>query len=312
MKCYQVSKENGPFELVERPIPKPNSDQILIKLLSCGICKGDTSIKNAIFPGVKYPLVLGHEIIGEIVELGSNIKNLKKNDIVGLGIPAGYMFDGGFSQYMIAKESDLVLIPKGLSPVESAPLLCAGVTTYSALKNCGTKLGDLVAVCGIGGLGHLAIQYGNKMGFNIVAISRSEDKKDLAIKLGAKHYFSIDKGDFAKEIQKLGGAKAVLLAGPSENISDKLIESLSEGGKLMLLGTNNIKMEFSINPIIFGKKNIQGWVCFDNEVKKECLEFSLKNDIKPMIKIYKFEELQKGYDDMCSGHARFRSVIKFD
>ena len=312
MKCYQVSKENGPFELVERPIPKPNSDQILIKLLSCGICKGDTSIKNAIFPGVKYPLVLGHEIIGEIVELGSNIKNLKKNDIVGLGIPAGYMFDGGFSQYMIAKESDLVLIPKGLSPVESAPLLCAGVTTYSALKNCGTKLGDLVAVCGIGGLGHLAIQYGSKMGFNIVAISRSEDKKDLAIKLGAKHYFSIDKGDFAKEIQKLGGAKAVLLAGPSENISDKLIESLSEGGKLMLLGTTNIKMEFSINPIIFGKKNIQGWVCFDNEVKKECLEFSLKNDIKPMIKIYKFEELQKGYDDMCSGHARFRSVIKFD
>jgi len=312
MKCYQVSKENGPFELVERPIPKPNSDQILIKLLSCGICKGDTSIKNAIFPGVKYPLVLGHEIIGEIVELGSNIKNLKKNDIVGLGIPAGYMFDGGFSQYMIAKESDLVLIPKGLSPVESAPLLCAGVTTYSALKNCGAKLGDLVAVCGIGGLGHLAIQYGSKMGFNIVAISRSEDKKDLAIKLGAKHYFSIDKGDFAKEIQKLGGAKAVLLAGPSENISDKLIESLSEGGKLMLLGTNNIKMEFSINPIIFGKKNIQGWVCFDNEVKKECLEFSLKNDIKPMIKIYKFEELQKGYDDMCSGHARFRSVIKFD
>lgn len=274
--------------------------------------KGDTSIKNAIFPGVKYPLVLGHEIIGEIIELGSNIKNLKKNDIVGLGIPAGYMFDGGFSQYMIAKESDLVLIPKGLSPVESAPLLCAGVTTYSALKNCGAKSGDLVAVCGIGGLGHLAIQYGNKMGFNIVAISRSEDKKDLAMKLGAKHYFSIDKGDFAKEIQKLGGAKAVLLAGPSENIADKLIESIQEGGKLMLLGTNNVKMEFSINPIIFGKKSIQGWVCFDNEVKKECLEFSLKNNVKPMIKIYKFEELQKGYDDMCSGHARFRSVIKFD
>ena len=274
--------------------------------------KGDTSIKNAIFPGVKYPLVLGHEIIGEIAELGSNIKNLKKNDIVGLGIPAGYMFDGGFSQYMIAKESDLVLIPKGLSPVESAPLLCAGVTTYSALKNCGAKSGDLVAVCGIGGLGHLAIQYGNKMGFNIVAISRSEDKKDLAMKLGAKHYFSIDKGDFAKEIQKLGGAKAVLLAGPSENIADKLIESIQEGGKLMLLGTNNVKMEFSINPIIFGKKSIQGWVCFDNEVKKECLEFSLKNNVKPMIKIYKFEELQKGYDDMCSGHARFRSVIKFD
>ena len=274
--------------------------------------KGDTSIKNAIFPGVKYPLVLGHEIIGEIIELGSNIKKLKKNDIVGLGIPAGYMFDGGFSQYMIAKESDLVLIPKGLSPVESAPLLCAGVTTYSALKNCGAKSGDLVAVCGIGGLGHLAIQYGNKMGFNIVAISRSEDKKDLAMKLGAKHYFSIDKGDFAKEIQNLGGAKAVLLAGPSENIADKLIESIQEGGKLMLLGTNNVKMEFSINPIIFGKKSIQGWVCFDNEVKKECLEFSLKNDVKPMIKIYKFEELQKGYDDMCSGHARFRSVIKFD
>ena len=312
MKCYQVSKESGPFELVERPIPKPNSDQILIKLLSCGICKGDTSIKNTIFPGVKYPLVLGHEIIGEIIELGSNIKNLKKNDIVGLGIPAGYIFDGGFSQYMIAKESDLVLIPKGLSPVESAPLLCAGVTTYSALKNCGAKSGDLVAVCGIGGLGHLAIQYGNKMGFNIVAISRSEDKKDLAMKLGAKHYFSIDKGDFAKEIQNLGGAKAILLAGPSENIADKLIESIQEGGKLMLLGTNNVKMEFSINPIIFGKKSIQGWICFDNEVKKECLEFSLKNDVKPMIKIYKFEELQKGYDDMCSRHARFRSVIKFD
>lgn len=273
--------------------------------------KKDTSIKNSIFPGVKYPLVLGHEIIGEIVELGSNVKNLKKNDIVGLGIPAGYMFDGGFSEYMIAKESDLVLIPKGLSPVESAPLLCAGVTTYSALKNCGAKSGDIVVICGIGGLGHLAIQYGNKMGFKIVALSRSEDKKDLAMKLGAKYYFSIEKSDFVKEIKDLGGAKAVLLTGPSENIADKLIESLQEGGKLMLLGTNNKKMEFSINSIIFGKKNIQGWVCFDNEVKKECLEFSVKNEIKPMIQIYKFEDLQKGYDDMSSGLARFRSVIKF-
>ena len=182
---------------------------------------------------------------------------MKKNDIVGLGIPAGYMFYWGFSQYMIVKESDIVLIPKGLSPADSAPLLCAGVTTYSALKNCGTKCGDLVAVWGVGGLGHLAIQYGNKMGFNIVEISRSEDKKDLAMKLGAKHYFSIEKGDFAKEIQNLGGVKAILLAGPSENIADKLIESIQEGGKLMLLGTNNIKMEFSINPIIFGKKSIQ-------------------------------------------------------
>ena len=143
MKCYQVSKESGPFEIVQRPIPKPNSDQVLIKLLSCWICKVDTSIKNAIFPGVKYPLVLGHEIIGEIIELGSDIRNLKKIDIVGLGIPAGYMFDGGFSQYMLAKENDLVLIPKGLPIVESAPLLCAGVTTYSALKNSGAKSGWL-------------------------------------------------------------------------------------------------------------------------------------------------------------------------
>ena len=150
------------------------------------------------------------------------------------------------------------------------------------------------------------------MGFKIVALSRSEDKKDLAMKLGAKYYFSIEKSDFVKEIKDLGGAKAVLLTGPSENIADKLIESLQEGGKLMLLGTNNKKMEFSINSIIFGKKNIQGWVCFDNEVKKECLEFSLKNEIKPMIQIYKFEDLQKGYDDMSSGLARFRSVIKFE
>ena len=307
-----MSKENGPFEIVERPIPKPNSDQVLIKLISCGICKGDTSIKNAIFPGVKYPLVLGHEIIGEIVDLGSDIKNIKKNDIVGLGIPAGYMFDGGFSQYMLAKESDLVLIPKGLNLIESAPLLCAGVTTFSALKNCGAKSGDLVGVCGIGGLGHLAIQYGNKMGFNMVAISRNEDKKDLAMKLGAKYYFSIGKSDFVQDIKNLGGAKAILIAGPSENIADKLIDCLKEGGKLMLLGTNTKSMEFSINPIIFGKKSIQGWVDFDNEMKKECLEFSLKNEIKPMIQTYKFEELQKGYDDMASGKARFRSVIKFD
>ena len=164
------------------------------------------------------------------------------------------MFDGGFSQYMLAKENDLVLIPKGLPIVESAPLLCAGVTTYSALKNSGAKSGDLVAVCGIGGLGHLAIQYGNKMGFNVIAISRNEDKKDLAMKLGAKYYFSIDKTDFVKEIKNLGGAKAVLVTGPSENIADKLIDCLKEGGKLMLVGTNTKSMEFSINPIIFGKK----------------------------------------------------------
>lgn len=312
MKCYQVSKEGGQFELVDRPIPKPNSDQILIKLISCGICKGDTSIKDSIFPGVKYPLVLGHEIIGEIVELGSNIKNLKKNDIVGLGIPAGYMFDGGFSQYMVAKENDLVKIPKGLSPVESAPLLCAGVTTYSALKNCGAKSGELVAICGIGGLGHLALQYANKMGFKTVAISRNEDKKELSMKLGAKYYFSTEKGDFSKEIKDLGGAKAVILTGPSENIGDKLIDCIQEGGKLMLVGTNNKKMDFSINSIIFGRKIIQGWICFDNEVKKECLEFSLKNEIKPMTEIYKFEDFQKGYDNMSFGKARFRSVIKFN
>ena len=150
------------------------------------------------------------------------------------------------------------------------------------------------------------------MGFNIVAISRNEDKKDLAIKLGAKHYFSIDKCDFVKKIKDLGGAKAVLLTGPSENISDKLIDSIQVGGKLMLVGTNTKTMEFSINPIIFGNKCIQGWVCFDNEVIKECLEFSLKNEIKPMVQTYKFEDFQKGYDDMFSGKARFRCVVKFD
>lgn len=303
MKCYQISKQRGPFELVERPIPKPGDDQILIKLLSCGICKGDTSIKDGIFPGVKYPIILGHEIIGEISELGPNVKSLKIVDIVGLGIPAGYMLDGGFAQYMLAKKSDVVLIPKGLSPVESAPLLCAGDITFSALKNCGAKEGDLLVICGIGGLGHLAIQYSNKKGFKTVAISRNEGKKDLAIKLGAKYYFSTEKDDYVKEITSLGGAKAVILAGPSENIADKLIECLKEGGKLMIVGTNTKKMEFSINPIIFGKKNIEGWVCFDNEVKKECLEFSLKNEVKPMVEVYKFEDLPKGYENMASGKA---------
>ena len=156
------------------------------------------------------------------------------------------MFDGGFAQYMLAKESDVVLIPKGLSTVESAPLLCADVTTYSALKNCGAKEGDLVVICGIGGLGHLAVQYSNKMGFKTVAISRNEDKKDLAIKLGAKYYFSTEKDDYIKKITSLGGSKW--------NIADKLIECLKEGGKLMIVGTNTKKMEFSINPIIFGKK----------------------------------------------------------
>ena len=312
MKCFQIPKQGGTFELVERPIPKPGEGQILIKLLACGICKGDTSIKDSIFPGVKYPIILGHEIIGEIAELGPNIKNLKKNDIVGLGIPAGYMFDGGFAQYMLAKESDVVTIPQGLVPVESAPLLCAGVTTFSALKNCGAKEGDLIVICGIGGLGHLAVQYSNKLGFKTVAISRTEGKKDLSLKIGAKYYFSTEKDDLVKEITALGGAKAVIVTGPSENISDKLIECLQEGGKLMLVGTNTKKMEFSINPIIFGKKSIQGWICFDNEVKKECLEFSLKNGVKPMVEVYKFEDLPKGYESMASGKARFRNVIKFE
>ena len=178
------------------------------------------------------------------------------------------MLNGGFAQYILAKESDVVLIPKGLSPVESAPLLCAGVTTFSALKNCGAKEGDLVVICGIGGLGHLAVQYSNKMGFKTVAISRNEDKKDLAIKLGAKYYFSTEKDDYVKEITSLGGAKAVILAGPSENIADKLIECLKEGGKLMIVGTNTKKMEFSINPIIFGKKILKVGFALIMKLKK--------------------------------------------
>jgi D-arabinose 1-dehydrogenase-like Zn-dependent alcohol dehydrogenase len=211
MKCYTVSNPKGPLELTTRPIPTPSEKELLLKIICCGICLGDAHIINGVFPSVKYPRIPGHEIIGKVIKHGSSKKDIPEGTIVGVRMPAGVLFDGGFSEYMTVPENLITIIPNGMDPIEAAPFLCAGVTTYDALKHSNAGKGDLVGVVGIGGLGHLAIQFANKMGFKVVGISKSEDKKEMALKLGCEYFINYNKEDVGKELIKLGSAKVILV-----------------------------------------------------------------------------------------------------
>ena len=333
MKAVQVGKAGGNFEVVERSIPDPARNQVRIKVEACGICHSDVLVKEGLWPGLEFPRIPGHEIAGRIDEVGSDVKNWKSGQRVGVGWHGGHCFvcnacrrgdfincevekvtgisyDGGYAEYMIAPAEAVAALPDELPAPEAAPLLCAGITVFNALRNSGARAGDLVAVHGIGGLGHLGIQYARQMGFRTFAIGRGKekDKEELARKLGAVHYLDAS-GDAAGELQKYGGAKVILATAPDAKSMSSLLSGLAKSGKLMVVGASADPLTVTPLQLIGGRSNIQGWASGIATDSEDTLNFSALSGVRPMIERYPLEKAADAYQQMISGRARFRAVL---
>ena len=331
MKAVQVSKANGPLEVVERDIPQPTPGTVRIKVQACGICHSDSLVKEGHMPGIVYPRVPGHEVAGVVDALGPGVDHWSVGQRVGVGWHGGYCgrcaacrrgdffdcethqvtgltFDGGYAQYMIAPVSAMAHIPDDLNPVEAAPLMCAGITTFNALRNSGARPGDLVAILGIGGLGHLAIQFATRMGYHTVAVARGADKEPLSKKLGASQYIDSQAGDPAAALQKLGGAKVILATVTSGDAMGAVQTGLSANGTLVILGAAG---SLQVNPLfLLGKRAaVKGWYSGTSIDSQDTLDFSTLSGVRSMNEIYPLEKAAEAYDRMMSGKARFRVVL---
>jgi D-arabinose 1-dehydrogenase-like Zn-dependent alcohol dehydrogenase len=332
MKVAQISKPGAGFQVVEREIPKPGAGEVRIKVQACGVCHSDVLTVEGGFPWIQYPRVPGHEVAGIVDEVGAGVSAWKKGQRVGVGWHgghdntcrecrrgdfrncqnvkiAGISYDGGYQQYMLAPVEALVAIPDSLSDVDAAPLLCAGITTYNALRHSGALPGDLVAVQGIGGLGHLGIQYANKFGYKVAAIGRGPENAALAKKLGASVYIDSKATKAAEELQKLGGAKVILATAPSSKAMSELIDGLGPNGKLVVVGATMDPIEVTPVQLIFGSKSIQGWAAGTPAASEDTLRFSELSGVRAMIETYPLEKAAEAYARMMSGKAEFRVVL---
>ena len=332
MKSAQVSKPGAYFELVERAIPEPDAGHVRIKVQACGICHSDVLTKDGLWPGIEYPRVPGHEVAGVIDEVGDGISAWKKGQRVGVGwhggqdntcrecrrgdfrncrnlkIP-GISYDGGYAQYMVAPVEALVPIPDSLNDVDAAPLLCAGITTYNALRHSGALPGDLVAVQGIGGLGHLGVQFANKFGYKVAAVGRGPENAALAKKLGASVYIDSASTNAAQALQKLGGARVILATAPNSKAMSELIDGLGPNGELMVIGATFEPIEVTPIQLITGSKTIQGWAAGTAADSEDTLNFAELSGVRAMIETYPLERVAEGYERMLSGKAQFRVVL---
>jgi D-arabinose 1-dehydrogenase-like Zn-dependent alcohol dehydrogenase len=332
MKVAQVPKPGADFEIVEREIPKPGAGEVRIKVQACGVCHSDALTKEGVWPGIQYPRVPGHEVAGIIDELGSGISEWQEGQRVGVGwhggqdgtclecrrgdfrncrnlkIP-GISYDGGYQEYMVVPVQALVAIPESLSDTEAAPLLCAGITTFNALRHSGALPADLVAVQGIGGLGHLGIQFASKFGYKVAAIGRGSENAALAKKLGASVYIDSRATNAAEELQKLGGAKVILATAPSSKAMSELIDGLGPNGKLMVIGATFDPIEVTPVQLIGGSRTIQGWAAGTPTDSEDTLRFAELTGVRPMIEKYPLEKAAEAYARMMSGDAQFRVVL---
>ena len=332
MKVAQISKPGAGFEIVEREVPEPGPGQVRIKVQACGVCHSDVLTVEGAWPGIQYPRVPGHEVAGVIDQVGEDVSAWKKGQRVGVGWHGGHdntcrecrrgdfrncqnikicgiSYDGGYGQYMIAPVEALAPIPASLSDVEAAPLLCAGITTYNALRHSGALPGDLVAVQGIGGLGHLGVQFANKCGYNVVAIGRGPDNATLAKKLGAGKYIDSKATNAAEELQKLGGAQVILATAPNSKAMSELINGLGPNGKLMVIGAAFDPIEVTPVQLINGSRSIQGWASGTPADSEDTLRFAELTGVRPMIETYPLEKAAEAYARMMSGKAEFRVVL---
>jgi D-arabinose 1-dehydrogenase-like Zn-dependent alcohol dehydrogenase len=332
MKAVQVSKPGANFEIVERPTPQPEPGQVRIKVEACGICHSDALVKEGHWPGSQYPRVPGHEIAGRIDAVGANVTQWKPGQRVGVGWHGGHCFqcdpcrrgdfvlclfakvtgisfDGGYAEYVVVPAEAVAAMPDDLPAAEAAPLLCAGITVFNSLRNSGARSGDLVAVQGIGGLGHLGIQYARQMGFRTVAIGRGKDKQALAKKLGAHEYVDTSAGAPAEALQKLGGARVILATAPDSKSISALVDGVSPNGTLLIVGATMESLTVTPLQLIGGRKNIQGWPSGTAKDSEDTLQFSSLSGVRPMIEKYPLEKAAEGYEQMISGKARFRVVL---
>jgi D-arabinose 1-dehydrogenase-like Zn-dependent alcohol dehydrogenase len=333
MRVVQVSHPNGPFEIVERQIPEPGPGSVRIRVQACGICHSDSVTKEGTWPGIQYPRVPGHEIAGVIDVVGAGISGWTAGQRVGVGWHGGHCgycdscrrgdfvtcqiapqvpgiaYDGGYAQYVVAPAGALAMIPEGLSAVDAGPLMCAGVTTFNSLRNSGARAGDLVAILGVGGLGHLAIQFAVKMGLRTVAIARGMDKEPLARKLGAWLYIDSTTQDPSAELLKLGGAKVVVATVTSGDAMSATLGGLGVNGQLIILGAAAEPLRVPGIPLLLGRRSIMGWPSGSSIDSQDTLSFSLLTGVRAMSEVFPLERAAEAYEHMVSGKARFRAVL---
>jgi D-arabinose 1-dehydrogenase-like Zn-dependent alcohol dehydrogenase len=332
MRAIQVSRSGGPFEMVEREIPQPGPRQVRVKVQACGLCHSDSLTKEGHFPGVTYPRVPGHEVAGVIDAVGSEVPRWRVGQYVGVGwlgsycgycdscrrgsfitcsnqLVTGITMDGGYQDYMLVPFEGLALIPNEISPVDAGPLMCAGITTFNSLRNGGARGGDTVAVLGIGGLGHLAVQFASKMGFHTIAIARGTDKEPLAKQLGARHYIDSTAGDPAAELQRLGGAKIIVATATSAQAMAATIGGLSVDGRLVVLGADLTPMALNTAALIGKRTGLHGWPSGSSIDSEDTMKFAAMTGVRPMTETFPLEQAQEAYDRMISNKARFRVVL---
>jgi D-arabinose 1-dehydrogenase-like Zn-dependent alcohol dehydrogenase len=332
MRAVQVPRPGGPLEIVEREILDPGPGYVRIKVQACGICHSDTVTKDGLFPGIQYPRVPGHEVIGLIDAVGSGVPRWKPGQRVGVGWNGGFCGycdncrrgdffacqtstdvtgvsrDGGYAEYTLAPISALALVPDDLSSAEAAPLMCAGVTTFNCLRNSGARPGDLVAVVGIGGLGHLAVQFAAKMGCKVAAIARGKDEEPLARQLGAHYHMDNKTQDPAAELQKLGGAKVILATVTNGDAMSAVQGGLGLNGTLVVIGAAH-SLQISPLVLISGRRAVKGWYSGTAIDSQDTLAFSVLSGVRSVNEVYALERVGEAYDRMLSGKARFRVVL---
>ncbi len=332
MKAVQVNSRGGELQLVNKEIPEPAENEVQIKIQACGICHGDAVTKEGYFPGITYPRIPGHEVVGIITKTGANVKFWKPGQRVGVGWHAGHCMkcsacmkgdfwacehslttgissDGGYAEYMTARTEALVSIPDELIAEEAAPLLCAGTTTFGALRNNGIKGGELVAIHGLGGLGHLALQYSVKLGFKTVVLSRGKEKEKLALQLGAHAYIDTTVVDAAKELKQLGGARAIICTAPNGSEISKLVAGLGRNGQLIIIAAANDLMQIQPSSLLGGNRSITGWVGGNME---DTLKFSLLCKVIPMVEVFPLEQAAAAFEKMMTSKVHFRAVLKMN
>jgi propanol-preferring alcohol dehydrogenase len=335
MKAVQVSRAGGEFELVERPIPEPREGQVRIKVKACGVCHSDSMVKEGGPYPITYPRVPGHEVAGVIDAIGKGVHLWSVGQRVGIGWHGGHCFvchacrrgdfihcqnekitgfsyDGGYAEYMVAPQEALALVPAQLKAAEVAPLLCAGITTFNALRHSIAKPGDLVAIQGIGGLGHLGIQFASRFGFRTVAISRGKDKERLARELGADEYIDTETTDPAQELLRMGGARVVLITAPSGKVMASTLPGIDSNGQLLAIAAPSDATELYLASLIRNTLSIQGWPSGTAIDSEDTLNFSHLRHIRPMIETFPLERADEAYQRMMSNQVRFRAVLVID
>lgn len=332
MKAMQVRQAGGPLELVEREVPEPGPGQVRLAVEACGVCHSDAITKEGWMP-IQYPRVPGHEVVGRIDRVGPGVTAWKEGQRVGVGWHGGHCgqcdacrvgdfvtcdfqqicgisYDGGYAESMVAPQEALARVPEGMGSEDAAPLLCAGVTTFNSLRNMDVRAGDLVAVQGIGGLGHLAIQFARKLGFRTVAISRGTDKQKLALELGAHEYIDTERGPVGETLQKLGGARVIMMTASSSKLAGELLDGLGRNGTLLVLGAGAEPIPLNGLPLILRRRRVQGWPSGNPQDSQETMAFSKLAGVRSYNEVFPLERAAEAYEHMMSNRARFRAVIK--